>query len=177
MTQIRTMKADEAERVRDLWLQMCREAGTELPEKSAQIILNNLKQYTGHQMVHCFVSEEQQGIIGFVTCGVLAHPVMPGLSGEIEELYVQPGPGSGIHQREMKAALVQEAVIFLQTQGAGSIHTRICVGEEDCPEADLRAFWQSLGWQNDMTIYSIYSDVPGDAALQHTWDEYRAQDH
>jgi hypothetical protein len=173
MTQIREMKTHEAERVRALWLQMCREAGTELPEKPTEIILNNLKQYAGHQMVHCFVAEEQQAIIGFVTCCVLAHPVLPGLSGEIEELYVQPV--SGIHRREIKAELVREAVIFLQIQGARGIHTRICVGEEDCPEAELRAFWQSLGWENDMTIYSIYGDVPGDPALQHTWDEYRAQ--
>lgn len=171
MVQIRTLEAHEAGRVCDLWLQMCREAGTPLPEKSAQIILNNLKQYASHQIAHCFVAEEQQHIIGFVTCCVLAHPIMPGLSGEIEELYIQPG----IHQREMKAALIREAVIFLQTQGASSIHTRICVGEEDCPEADLRAFWQSQGWENDMTIYSIYSDVPGDLTIQHTWDEYQAQ--
>jgi hypothetical protein len=171
MIQIRTMKEQEAGRVRDLWLQMCMEAGTSLPEKSAQIILNNLKQYASHPMVRSFVAEEEQAIIGFVTCCVLAHPVMPGLAGEIEELYVQPC----IHRREMKADLVQEAVNFLQEQGARSIHTQICVGEEDCPEVELRAFWQSLGWENDMTIYSIYSDVPGDAALQQTWDEYRAQ--
>jgi hypothetical protein len=172
MTQIRRMQTDEAGRVRDLWLQMCREAGTELPEKSAQIILSNLQQYAIHQVARCFVAEEQQTIIGFVTCCVLAHPVMPGLTGEIEEVYVQPLPGS--QQHEIRADLVREATVFLQAQGAGSIYTRICVGE-DCPEAELRTFWQSLGWSNDMTIYSIYSDVPGDTVLQHTWDEYRAQ--
>jgi len=26
-----------------------------------------------------------------------------------------------------------------------------------------------------MTIYSIYSDVPGDATLQLVWDEYQRQ--
>lgn len=173
MVQIRPMEEREAERVRDLWLQMCAEAGTPLPEKSSQLILANLKQYAGHQLAHCFVAEEQQIIIGFVTCCLTTHPVVPGLSGEVEELYVQPAVGA--REQEIQSDLVRQAVIFLQARGAASIHTRICVGEEDCPEAESRAFWQSLGWENDMTIYSIYSNVPGDPALQRIWDEYRAQ--
>ena len=42
-------------------------------------------------------------------------------------------------------------------------------------EKTLRTFWQSLGWVNDMTIYSIYSDVPGDSVLQRIWDEHQPQ--
>ncbi len=168
MAQIRNLDEREAEGVRDLWLQMCAEAGTPLPESSAQLILANLKQYVTHQAVHCFVAEEQGILIGFVTCSVTGHPVMPGLSGEIEELYVQPNP----RRQEVQAELVRQAVLFMQTRGAGSIHTRVCVGKE-CPEEEaLRGFWQSLGWENDMTIYSIYSNVPGDLALQSVWDKY-----
>ena len=74
MTQIRPMEEREAERVRDLWLQMCAEAGTPLPAASSQLILANLRQYATHQLVHCFVAEEQQTIIGFVTCCVSGHP-------------------------------------------------------------------------------------------------------
>ncbi len=92
MAQIRNLDEREAEGVRDLWLQMCAEAGTPLPESSAQLILANLKQYVTHQAVHRFVAEEQGILIGFVTCSVTGHPVMPGLSGEIEELYVQSNP-------------------------------------------------------------------------------------
>lgn len=174
MVQIRSMKEREAERVRDLWLQMCTGAGTPLPEMSAQLILAKLKQYATHQLAHCFVAEERRKIIGFVTCCISSHPVMPGLSGEIEELYVQSAVGA--HRHEIQANLVRQAVIFLQARGATSIHTRICVGEKECPEeGELRAFWQLLGWENDMAIYSIYSNVPGDLALQRIWDEYRAQ--
>ena len=79
MTQIRPMEEREAERVRDLWLQMCAEAGTPLSDASSQLILSNLRQYATHQSVHCFVAEEQQAVIGFVTCSVSGHPVMPGL--------------------------------------------------------------------------------------------------
>ena len=77
---------------------------------------------------------------------------MPGLGGDVEELYVQPGADRQV----IKLELVKQAVIFMQERGAGSISTRICVGKE-CPEEEvLRAFWESLGWENDMAIYSIY---------------------
>ena len=168
MTQIRPMEEHDAERVRDLWLQMCAEAGTPLPAASSQLILANLREYATHESVHCFVAEEQQTIIGFVTCCVSGHPVMPGLSGEIEELYVEA------RRNEVQSDLVRQAVTFLQTRGAGSIHTRICVGKECPEEGELRSFWNSLEWENDMTIFSIYSNVPGDPALQRIWDEYQA---
>jgi hypothetical protein len=38
-------------------------------------------------------------------------PVMPGLSGEIEELYVQPALGA--HRQEIKTNLVRQAVAFM----------------------------------------------------------------
>jgi hypothetical protein len=124
------------------------------------------------------LAEEQQTIIGFITCCVTAHPVMPGLTGEIEELYVQSGVGTHrLEIKEIKAGLVRQAVIYMKVQGATNIHTKICVNDEkECQnEEELRTFWQSLGWMNDMTIYSIYSNVPGDVALQYVWDEYQAQ--
>ncbi len=170
MVQIRSMEESEAERIRGLWLQMCAEAGTPLPESSSQRILANLKRYATHQLVHCFVAEEQRTILGFVTCCVTSHPVMPGLAGEIEELYVQ----AGTNQQQIRADLVRQAVTFMQAQGVGSIHTRICAGKECPDEAELRSFWQSLGWENDMTVFSIYSDVPGAPILQHIWDEYQS---
>ncbi len=45
MTQIRPMEERDAERVLDLWLQMCAEAGTPLPAASSQLILANLREY------------------------------------------------------------------------------------------------------------------------------------
>jgi len=168
MAQIRNMQESEAERVRDLWLQECAEVGTPLPEAAARRILANLKQYPAHQAVRCFVAEEQGAIIGFLTCSVTSHPVEPGLAGETEELYVQAHP----QRHEIKTELVRQAVKFMQAQGVGTIRTRICIGDECPEEAELRAFWQSLGWINDTTNYAIYRSVPGDPALQRVWDEY-----
>jgi hypothetical protein len=171
MTTIRSIHEDEVELVRDLWLRMCVEAGTPLSERAAQQILANLKQYADHEEVRCFVAEEEQVLIGFLTCSVAGHPVMPGRAGEIEELYVQASP----QQRMIQAELVKQAVIFMQGRGARSIHVRIGIGEESPKEEEQRAFWQALGWVNDMTIYSIYSNVPGVAALQLVWNEYQRQ--
>lgn len=167
MIQFRAMREDEAEPVRDLWLQMCADVGTPLSETSAKLILVNLRHYAAHPMTRCFVAEEQQVVIGFLTCVLNTHPIIPGLSGEIEELYVQA------HEREqeIQAQLVKQAVNFLQEKGAASIHVNICVGDPECVEATT--FWQSLGWENDMTIFSIYSNVPGSQRLQRIWDEYR----
>lgn len=171
MAQIRPMREADAERVRDLWMKACADMGTPLPEKSARQILANLEQYPAHSNVLCLVVEEQESISGYLTCSVTGHPVMPGLSGEIEELHVQPGP----QRQALLAELVRQAVVYMQARGAMSIHTRIGIGEESPEETEQRAFWQSLGWVNDMTIYSIYGSVPGDPALQHVWDEYQAQ--
>ena len=173
MAQVRTMHEHEAERVRDLWLQMCADAGTPLSQASARRILTNLEQYATHQEVCCFVAEAGEALIGFLTGSVTGHPIMPGRSGEIEELYVQPGP----HRQAIQMDLVRQAVIFMQTRGASSIHTRIGIGDESPEEGAQRSFWRSLGWENDMTIYSIYSNVPGDPALQHVWDEYQVHHH
>jgi hypothetical protein len=169
MADFREMRENEAVYVRNLWLQMCAEAGTPPGEREAHQILANLQQYATHQEAHCFVAEEQHLLIGFLTCIVTRHPVMPGLSGDIEELYVQPGP----HWQTVQTDLVRQAVAFMQARGAGSIHVRIGIGEESPKEKDQQIFWQSLGWENDMTIYSIYRNVPGDPTLQHVWDEYQ----
>ncbi|HLI06451.1 MAG TPA: GNAT family N-acetyltransferase [Ktedonobacteraceae bacterium] len=166
MVTIRPMREDEAERVLVLW----QHDGSEpLPEAAARQVLANLRQYASSQVARCFVAEEDQALSGFVTCVVRTHPIEPCSTGEVEELYVQPH-----EQRDkMRAALVRQAVRFLQAQNVVNIHTHICVGPDECPdEAEQRAFWQSLGWVNDMTIYSIYSSVPGDPQLQHAWDEY-----
>jgi hypothetical protein len=173
MTHIRSLKEHEAERVRDLYLEMCVEGGTPLSEANAQRMLVNLKLYATNPAVHCFVAEEQATIIGFVTCRVTRHPVEPGLVGEIEELYVQSGP----RRQALMVDLVKQAVIFMQAQGVWRVHYRTCIGgaEAECPqEEETRTFWQSLGWENDMTIFSIYGNVPGDP-IQCVWDEYQAQ--
>jgi ribosomal protein S18 acetylase RimI-like enzyme len=108
-------------------------------------------------------------VVGYLTCAITTHPIMPGRAGEIEELYVIPRRG----RRAIEVALVERAVRLLQQHGATSIHVRTGV---DRDEARYRAFWRQLGWANDMTIFSIYGNVPGAPKLQQVWDAYRTAD-
>ncbi len=161
MAQIRGLLQHEAEQVLALWNENCIAAGTPLPDKALKQILKNLRQYASHKDAHCLVAEEQNKIIGFVTFCVTSHPVMPGLSGEIEELYVQPQ----FRRNGIGSELVKRAVALMKAQNAGSIHVKMCINNEGS-----KAFWQHLGWDSDMLVFSIYSDVPGDPQLQSVWD-------
>jgi hypothetical protein len=35
-----------------------------------------------------------------------------------------------------------------------------------------RALWRRLGWEEGITVFSIYADVPGELALQAVWNRY-----
>jgi hypothetical protein len=108
-------------------------------------------------------------VVGYLSCALTSHPIMPGHSGEIEELNVIPRRG----RRAIEVALVQRAVRTLQQHGATSIHVRTGT---DRDEARHRAFWRQLGWATDMAIFSIYGNVPGAPELQQVWDAYRTED-
>jgi hypothetical protein len=151
--------------VQALWLKNCADLGTPLLDSAARLILDNLRRTVPHPDAHCIVAVEGGAVVGYLTCCVMRHPVMPGLAGEIEELYVLPRRG----RRVIETALVREAVLLLKRQSVCSIHTRTGT---DGDEARSRAFWRQLGWDNDMTIFSIYQSVPGDPALQGVWDAY-----
>ena len=166
MPEIRAMQPDEVEQVFALWNAGCIAAvGTPLREEDAQRVRIVLRKYPDQTQARCFVAVENGAIIGFVTCAVLQHPVLFGLSGEIEELMVTPQ----YQQRYIKAALVRHAVAYMKQHQVSRIHTT--VGMDEPRE---KAFWRRLGWLNDMTIFSIYHSVPGDPDAQRTWDEYEA---
>ncbi len=153
MAQIRNMDEREAERVRDLWLQMCAEAGTPLPEPSAQLILANLQQYATHQAVHCYVAEEQQVLIGFVTCSVTAPSCDAGLNGR------NRGTVRTIQSKLARnSGRIGKTSCYLHTSTRSEEYSHADRYREGKPKrGEQRVFWQSLRWENDMTIYSIYS--------------------
>ncbi|MEO1164989.1 MAG: GNAT family N-acetyltransferase [Chloroflexota bacterium] len=161
--QIYPMKKEQAEAVLALWNEACIEAiGYPLSDASANRILNNLRQYAEHDTHQCLVVDNNQQLVGFITFGVMGHPIQNGLVGEIEELYAQPD------YMEAKKSLVKEAVIWLKQQGVGVVTTRVAVDDPD----DL-AFWYSLKWEQDTVNFNIYSDVPADANSQGVWDSYQ----
>lgn len=166
---IRQLQPDEAPAVRTLWQRACAEAGAPLRDELAPQLLANLVRYTDHPEARCFIAFDDGAIVGFVTCVALRHPIEPGIKGEIEELYVLPGRD----RRTIKAALVRAAVLALKGLGARSIH--VTTGN-DREEAPARAFWRRQGWEQDMNIFSIYADLPGDPDLQAVWEGYTAEE-
>lgn len=166
MFAIQRMQPDHVDHVWALWNAGCVEAvGTPLRDEDANRVRAVISKYPDQLRAHCFVAVQNGTVVGFITCAVLDHPVLFGLSGEIEELYVVPRR----ERHTIGAALVQQAVRTLQQSGASSIHVR--VGTDEPRD---KAFWRRLGWSNEVTIFSIYASVPGDPDLQHIWDSYQS---
>jgi len=147
MAQIRKMMESETGQVLALWNENCVEAaGRSLSDSESASVLRLLRQYTSHRDAFCLVAEEQGQLVGFVTACLLAHPVMEGQIGEIEELYIQPHA----RRRGIGSALVNQAVALLRGQGASPIRTHVCA---DSPVA--KSFWQHLGWEQCVAVFSL----------------------
>jgi ribosomal protein S18 acetylase RimI-like enzyme len=153
------LEAPEIEPLVALWQRNCADLGTPCPYRAVQQIRTNMYRYGAEPDAYCFAAVDAGAVVGYLTCALTSHPIMPGRAGKIEELYVIRGRG----RRAIEVALVQRAVRTLQQHDATSIHVRTGV---DRDETRRRAFWRQLGWANDMTIFSIYSNVPGAPALQ-----------
>ncbi len=152
MIQIRPMQLNESEPVLGLWNENCMEAaGRFLTDAEANQVLANLRQYANHPEVFCLVAVAEDGLCGFVTAGAFSHPVMPGRTGEIEELYVR----DDVRRSGVGAKLVEEAVAKLQMMGADVIRSQAAA------DASLvRQFWQALDWERDLEVFSLYLAVP-----------------
>ena len=148
MDQIRKMLEREAEAVLNLWNDNSLEAaGASLSAPEAAGVLAALRRYAAHPQAFCLVAEAESGLVGFLTACIDSHPVLEGLSGEIEELYVQPQS----RRTGIGSALVLQAAAMLRQQGAETLRVLACT---ESPVA--RAFWLGLGWEQDLVVYSLY---------------------
>ncbi|MCA9892097.1 MAG: GNAT family N-acetyltransferase [Anaerolineae bacterium] len=164
MTHIRSLKTEDVEQVVSLWDAACIEAvGYPLGQEDAERIADNLRRTVDHDQAHCFVVENEGILVGFVTCAISTHPVMPGALGEVEDLYVQPEFRSGV-----QAELVRQAVLWLKRYPVDIIRTRV-----DTDEPETLTFWHSQKWEQNELIFNIYGCVPEDAQSQAVWDSYR----
>ncbi len=137
MSQIRKMLESEAEAVLNLWNANSLEAaGAGLSASEAAGVLAALRKYAAHPQAFCLVAEAESGLVGFLTAHTASHPVLEGLVGEIEELYVQPQ----VRRAGIGSALVQQAVVVLRQYGTGTVRVHACAESEVA-----RCFWQSSG--------------------------------
>lgn len=157
MTTIRPMHPTEAGAVRDLWNEMCEVSESAAPAgwgalsaESLEQIRHNLERTPAHPDVLCLVAEDNREMFGFLTASVTRHAVMPGLGGEIEELYAR----AGADQSQVRALLAQKAIDWFHERGVGVIWSRVAL---DAPwtTSDI-AFWTRLGFEHDQTLLSRY---------------------
>mgnify|MGYP001143178690 FL=1 len=115
MFQIRKMRLTEAAQVLELWNENCLEAAQRsLSADESTSVLIALGQYAAHPQAFCLVAEVNGELAGFLTSHLSSHPILEGLVGEIEELFVQPQ----VRRSDIGSALVREAVNLLRQQGA-----------------------------------------------------------
>jgi ribosomal protein S18 acetylase RimI-like enzyme len=154
MTTIRRMRLAEAPVLRELTKEGVAREAARYPEDRIGISeagLDNLETHyrvgTAHPDLITLVAEDGGEIVGFVDAQVTRDRTLPGVSGEIGDLWVRDDADA-----EAAQALVREAVRELRERGAGAIfHTE----DADHPE---REPWASLGFTDDVVRFSLYAD-------------------
>jgi predicted N-acetyltransferase YhbS len=154
MTTIRRMRLAEAPVLRELTKEAVAWEAARYPEDQIGISeagLDNLETHyrvgAAHPDLITLVAEEGGEIVGFVDAEITRDRSLPGVSGEIGDLYVTEEAGD-----EVAKALVGEAVRLLRERGAGAIfHT------EDADRPD-REPWETLGFTADVVRLSLYDD-------------------
>lgn len=131
-----------------LWCANWAETGEPGPTPADRERLHKvIEGYVSHPQVCCFITEQADEVMGFITACLSSHPVMEGLVGTIEELYVRPA----FRRRSFGSQLAQAAVSFLRHGGAGVLKTHTCADSKVA-----QAFWKSLGWEADVATFSLY---------------------
>jgi GNAT superfamily N-acetyltransferase len=154
MTTIRRLRLAEAPVLRELTKEGVAREAARYPEDQIGISeagLDNLETHyrvgAAHPDLITLVAEEGGEIVGFVDAEITRDRSLPGVSGEIGDLYVTEEAAD-----EVAKALVGEAVRLLRERGAGAIfHT------EDADRPD-REPWESLGFTADVVRLSLYDD-------------------
>jgi hypothetical protein len=154
MTTVRRVRVDEAPLLRQLTKDGVAREAEMYPEDRIGISdrgLDNLEtRYrlgSVHQDLITLVAEQEGEIVGFVDAEVTRGRSLPGLAGEITDLYLAQAAGP-----EVADALARKAVELLLEAGARVIHHTEAA---DRPE---REPWESLGFVADTVRYSLYVD-------------------
>jgi hypothetical protein len=154
MTTIRRMRVDEAPRLRQLTKEGIARMAAAHPEDRVGISdagLDNLETHYRLGAVHpdliTLVAEDDGDIVGFVDAEITRGRSLPGVSGEIGDLYLAAGVSPDVAE-----ALAREAVELLRERGA-----RVILHTEDADRPE-REPWESLGFESDVVRFSLYDD-------------------
>jgi ribosomal protein S18 acetylase RimI-like enzyme len=152
MTTIRRIRVEEARLVRDLTRRSTEELAARFPEDRIGISERGLDNFETlyrlgavHEDVIVLVAEQDGSIVGFVDAEVRRGQGLPGVAGEIGDVYVTDGAGPDVAE-----ALAREAVQLLRARGA-----RVILHSEDATHPE-REPWESLGFEADVLRFSLY---------------------
>ena len=156
MTTIRRIRVEEAPAVRELYREMTKELAARYPEDRIAISqqgLSNLETHfrlgAVHDDVVTLVAEQEGNLVGFALAELTRGRSLPGVAGEVAELWTRPGTDETV-----RADLAREAVRVLRERGAGPIfHTDDAARPEREP-------WLSLGFEPDVVRFSLYPETP-----------------
>ena len=153
MSTIREIRTDEVDLVTDLYLELCRslsEQDAEWGVPDREPIRRWIARTLETDEAVCLVPELDGGVAGYLLASVSGHPAMSGITGELEELYVRPGPD----RAQVLHELVEAGATWARARDA-----RVIVGTVglDAPwTADELAFWASLGFEHDTAEVKRY---------------------
>ena len=151
MYQISRIEESQAAVVMELWDRMCRSVpdGGPLTPAGRRHIERYLQIASWHRDTFCLVAVSADGPVGFVVGRLdIGDGLLPGLAGEIHELYVV---AEAADREELLTTLARRAVDRLRMCGAGTIRKLVAADEPA-----LTAFWQAEGFEPDMTCLSLY---------------------
>jgi GNAT superfamily N-acetyltransferase len=153
MVEIRRARVDEASALRERVRTAIEELSRRFPEDRIGISeqgLSNLETQFRLGAVHedelTLVAVQGQAIVGFLSASVMRGRATPGVSGEIDWLWVDAAfTANGVERQVAEAAIT-----WLRDRGARAIFKT-----EDArhPESEV---WQSLGFKPDVIRFSLY---------------------
>jgi hypothetical protein len=151
---VRRIRVDEARTLRELTRALTLGLARRFPEDRIGISeegLDNLETYyrlgARHQDVLVLVAEDDGEIAGFVDAVVSRSGGLPGVAGEVGDLWVRPDAPAVTAE-----ALVAGAVRELRARGAGPIF------HLDDATRPAREPWESLGFELDVVRFSLYAE-------------------
>ena len=151
MTTIRRIVVGEAQVVRELYRHAVQELADRYPEDRIAISERGLDNFETlfrlgavHEDVFTLVAVADGELVGFVNAQVTRSPGLPGLAGEVSELWTRK------QSSDDRTALVAEAARLLRERGASPVFHH---EDRDHPVGEP---WEELGFRPDVTRYSLY---------------------
>jgi hypothetical protein len=138
---IRRIRLDEVDAVSDLYVHHYARG---LGEDGKPPILVWLQNCALHPKAFCLVAEEDGAITGFVIASLRESHVMPGIAGELDELWARDGSGSAWSE------LAQEAIARFRRLGARTIRCDLASDERHAP------LLERLGFEAEAVRYSLH---------------------